>query len=60
MKYKVIYTETQSRSIVVEATSKDDAESMVYHADNDIDFGESVEEDSTIVSVDEVRHYEQQ
>lgn len=50
--YKILYTETQNRSIVITANSGDEARRMVEEEDPDIDFRYSTKEDSTIISVD--------
>ena len=53
IKYRVNYTEAVRREIDVEAETAEEAESMVM--DGSVDYDESCEVDSTVVSVDGAR-----
>jgi hypothetical protein len=54
MKYRVNYNESAIRTIIVEAESPEEAERMVYEGDEDVDYSESSEDDSTIVCINSV------
>jgi hypothetical protein len=58
-KYRVSYNEASMRTLIVNAESKEEAERMVLDGDEDIDYDDSTEDDSTIVCINSCDEVEQ-